>query len=52
MVVAVFVGTLLIVWFLRVRRKGPPRLEAGELSRLRQLSDKCHRDSIQPFFEP
>jgi hypothetical protein len=51
MLVAVCVGILLMVFFLRVRRRGPPRLEAGELSRLRRLSDKCHRDSIHPFFE-
>jgi hypothetical protein len=42
---------LLVVYFLRVRRKGPPRLEAGELGRLRRLSDKLHRDGIHPFFE-
>jgi hypothetical protein len=52
MLVAVCVGTLLMVWFARARRKGPPRLEAHELRRLRRLSDKFHRDSIHPFVEP
>ena len=29
--------------------KGPLRLEGGELSRLRSLSEKRHREEVQPF---
>jgi hypothetical protein len=52
MLVAVCVGILLMIYWLRERRKSPPRLEAGELNRLRRLSEKLHRDSTHPFVEP
>jgi len=49
MLIAALVGTLLLIWVWRAKRKGPARLEAGDLRRLRQLSDKDHEDGIRPF---
>jgi hypothetical protein len=49
MLIAALVGTLLLIWVWRTSRKGPARLEAGDLRRLRQLSEKDHDDGIRPF---
>ncbi len=52
MLVAACVGILLAIWFWRSRRKGPERLEAVDLRRLRQISEKHQRDGIHPFLNP
>lgn len=49
MLIAALVGTLLLIWVWRASRKGPARLEAGDLRRLRQLSERHHEEGIRPF---
>lgn len=52
MLAAACVATLLMAWLWRAKRKRLPPLGANDLRRLRELSDKVHRDDIHPFVEP
>ncbi len=50
MLAGICVGIALLAWLLRSSAgRAPLRLEGGELSRLRSLSDKLHREEVQPF---
>ena len=50
MLAGICVGIALLAWLLRSgAEKGPLRVEGGELTRLRSLSDKLHREEVQPF---
>jgi hypothetical protein len=50
MLAGICVGIAVLAWLLRASaEKGPLRLDVGELTRLRSLSDKLHREEVQPF---
>ena len=50
MLAGICIGIALLACLLRSSAgKGPLRVEGGELIRLRALSDKLHREQVQPF---